>query len=882
MPGIARPAVSFEYEPSSTLFHSHSTNLPHLSSWIEDLVRMTERSIPIQSTPSTEALVQALQRYDACFKELYNQTKLFSDDLSKLYSKMWIGVLRLMDTMIKVYHRYVKQTSKTQEHAQKLISERQAQLAAQKVNNEEVDLERAALRAKIRNLEGEISGLGNENRNLERENRSLRDIVERFVESKGLDAGETDFPMVDELSSGFSPSKKLSSLYDAGQAQLKVVCNLDADMNEIMNNVLKEEDRQRFVLQEFSNLLDQNADLLGITPEINARGEKLLRPVTRDVGIQSDEIIGCGVVKMLEPDEDESLPAVPRRIPPTAPSSSPVALGADIPKLLRIRMSSYPIVLRIPPTHWTVKSLYAVYFAMIRHQDLVVKKPDAALPNALNKAKMPLWEFALDFYVKQFHVPSIAEVHLCQLLRACDHHKRKNKSVLVFSLQMGLTSKESLPDYDESDTDFILKVIRELSKMGELVGDLHFDDIDIDNAQMPSNLGGSVIGSNSLQMLGTTANGGHFSLTQSIMSVGSQNKTSVRLSQKNTALKPGEFRSDILKASAVATTKVIFENFYPDKGEDCAMKVAAMPSTRRDGNHISIHDYLELTIDQYKGVRLVWLDHLQYLFATFSCVYHAVRPLTFFNDQGSRGRDAVLVLTSRAGPGEPKKRVVNFYERFVSAAKTNELHRSKRDKFDETPSDYSRDWVYELMPKKVFGAVLNLIKPDISELEVAEMYNEACIIQNDMSIAKLEQIWERHPTRYPDISASDATVDDSKLPRHFYVNKITATSQWAIPYFTNSFPAVDIEQASFERCIMNRDILEKRYARSYTSFRNVALINYFYSPLLEFFHMNPKDLWSNTDMFYRQMEQARLKEKRMKHQTIITQQRIEASDFSSP
>ena len=43
------------------------------------------------------------------------------------------------------------------------------------------------------------------------------------------------------------------------------------------------------------------------------------------------------------------------------------------------------------------------------------------------------------------------------------------------------------------------------------------------------------------------------------------------------------------------------------------------------------------------------------------------------------------------------------------------------------------------------------------------------------------------------------------------------------------------------------------------------------SPLLEFFHMSPKDLWSNTDMFYRQIELAKQKEKRRMRQTMAMQ-----------
>lgn len=796
MSGTAKASiVSYEYDPSRTPYHSHSANLPHLSSWIEDLVRITERSIPIQSAPSTETLVQALQRYDACFKELHSQTKLFSDDLSKLYSKMWIGVLRLMDTMIKVYHRYVKQTSKSQEYAQKLINERQAQLAAHKVQNEEIDLERAALRAKIRNLEGDLAGLGQENRSLVRENCRLREIVETFIESKGQDG--IDF---DPTKNTHSPLKRAAALYDAGQAQLKVVCTLDADMNDILANVQKEEDRQRFILEEFANLMAANADLLGITADVNARGEKVIKAATRDVGIQSDEIVGHGLVKILEPDEDEALPKLPRRRPPANPEEVPVLNGMHIPLLLRLRMTSFPTVVRIPPLHWTVKSLFACYFGMIRQQDLVGEDPSNIC--AVGKPKIPLHDFAYEYYVKQFHIPCVAEVNLTQLLRACEHHKRDNKSVLVFCLQMGLSNKDNYPDYDAIDTDFILKIIRILAASGELVGDLNYESPST-VFPMPS------IISSSVPMINRPPMNTHFSMSQSILSVGSNQKQSIRLNQKDAALQPGEFRQEIMRSSAVNATKAVFDKWYPDKGEDCAMKVEAMPSASRDVRFVSVHDYLEIAIDQWKGVRLVWSDHIQYLFGTYSNVYHAVAPLTYFNDQGSRGKDTILALASRAAPGEPKKRVVNYFERIMSAAKTNELPLSKRDKSDDGSVNFSRDWVYELMPKKIFGAVLKLLKPDISDSDAAEMYDEACAIQNEMTLFKLQSIWQRFPTNYRNGSDEEKALDLSKFPPHYYVNKITGASQWSIPYYKNSFPAVDIEVSAFEQCILKRDLVEK-------------------------------------------------------------------------
>jgi hypothetical protein len=132
-------SVSHSYDPKM-VFHSYSSNLPHLQSWIDELISLTEQSFPAQSTPTTETLVQSLQRYDAVFKELLRQTSIFSDPITRMLSKTWAGVIHLMTYMIKSYNRHVKQTSHLQEQAHHLLSEKQRDQAANKVQKEEFEL----------------------------------------------------------------------------------------------------------------------------------------------------------------------------------------------------------------------------------------------------------------------------------------------------------------------------------------------------------------------------------------------------------------------------------------------------------------------------------------------------------------------------------------------------------------------------------------------------------------------------------------------------------------------------------------------------------------------------------------------------------------------
>jgi len=168
-----------DYVPN-IVFHSHSSNIPHLFSWIDEIIQKTEKSLPKRSAPSTSDLVDSIYRYDACFRELLRQTSIFSESITKLLGKVWIGVLNLLDYMVKLYHRHVKQTSRLQEEAQRLVNERQSQLVSAKVKQEENELEITALRAKIRNIESELECMNISQTSLEKENTQLRVLLEVF------------------------------------------------------------------------------------------------------------------------------------------------------------------------------------------------------------------------------------------------------------------------------------------------------------------------------------------------------------------------------------------------------------------------------------------------------------------------------------------------------------------------------------------------------------------------------------------------------------------------------------------------------------------------------------------------------------------------------
>jgi hypothetical protein len=138
MPTLSK-SVAHDYDPG-IVFHNHSSNIPILSSWIDELITLTEQSLPSSAIPTTDTLVESLQRYDAMYRELLRQTSIFSEPVTRMLSKVWAGVMNLMEFMVKSYHRYVKHTSHLQQQAQNLMTERAKGDAAHKIKKEEFDL----------------------------------------------------------------------------------------------------------------------------------------------------------------------------------------------------------------------------------------------------------------------------------------------------------------------------------------------------------------------------------------------------------------------------------------------------------------------------------------------------------------------------------------------------------------------------------------------------------------------------------------------------------------------------------------------------------------------------------------------------------------------
>ena len=446
------------YDPS-ILYHSHAANVPHINSWIDELVSITERGNPMRKFPSTENLVDSLQRYDAVYRELLRQTSIFSEPVTKMLAKVWAGVLKLLDYMVKSYHRYVKHTSNMQEQAETLLAEKQTQVVASKLKEDEFDLEKTYLKAKIRNLESEIESMAATKRELDRENIKLRSILDRYVESNEMNNPVWDITNEDSENNLENSLVATKNVDKEGRHQLRELNRIEIEMNEVLHSAQKEEDKQKIIVKDIMGLLENNQEIFGIGSTIHNKWHPgvVVKKTFVDLGVQVDEKEQFGIVTdLIEENPEEMEIGVPMQV------AVPEFKGVEIPFQLRKEMSTYPQVLRIPPAAWVCQTIMAIYIDKIMvDEDRVTK--------GLNK--QTLAEHTYHFFQRQLQMAVLADASAAQFIHALAHHQKTLRRVALFSSQMGMYEKEEAPNMDVRDTDFILTIIQQLMDLGELVPD---------------------------------------------------------------------------------------------------------------------------------------------------------------------------------------------------------------------------------------------------------------------------------------------------------------------------------------------------------------------------------------------------------------------------
>jgi hypothetical protein len=414
---------------------------------------------------------------------------------------------------------------------------------------------------------------------LEHENLKLRNIIDSYIHASELNDPVWEIMNNEEVATraerqvaaannvGEAATTLSSSLnsyrknINSAEYVFKELNRLDIELNEVLTNTLKEENRQRLLIKDVMKIITKNKEhLFGAPHSMEEDGNNLSiekAPLIRlatmgriptsikgqntkksfqigssfninlnnptgassnfrmekvDTGIQVDDKDDLGLI-LDRPEDHVKLDIYHLGVAPLAPANAYFP-GLDFPHLLRKRMSSFPTVLRVPTAAWTCQSILSIYLDKIEtdRERLMKKLPKLSLPNHI-----------YDYYKNYFGLATAADVQVALLLKACDAHLKRQSRIALFASQIGLLNKENPPNMDVRDTDFILQILMCLMQQGELQSD----------AQKQSK-------------------------------------------KRNSAHLSVYIRPDISRQAAINTVYALFEKWLPDGGEDYAIKVKTM------------------------------------------------------------------------------------------------------------------------------------------------------------------------------------------------------------------------------------------------------------------------------------------------------------------
>lgn len=372
---------------------------------------------------------------------------------------------------------------------------------------------------------------------MENENNKLRGIIDTYLNCTDFNDPVWDIMNGDDQvrserrksstadSSDANPPDhgfRRRDVLDAGKIQLKSLNRLDIEVNEILTGILKEENRQRLLMNDLMKLVaindsinPQQDSLIDTSLEYKRGGASTKFELHKEIGIQVDGKDECNL-RLQRIEDHHSIDSHQLGVAPLAPAHVFIP-GLDQPYILRQKMHTFPVVLRIPPVAWTCQMVLSIYFDKLQTDSERIGK---------GSPKLSLPQHVCDYFERIMGIKSAADVQIAQLMKACESHMRKQPRISLFASQVGLLKKSEMPSMDVRDTDFILEVLQALLNHGELQSEV--------------------------------------------------NKTS----KKKLAHQNSNFvRPDILRLTAVHVVHEIFEKWLPDGGEDYVIKVKSMQAS---------------------------------------------------------------------------------------------------------------------------------------------------------------------------------------------------------------------------------------------------------------------------------------------------------------
>jgi hypothetical protein len=132
-------------------------------------------------------------------------------------------------------------------------------------------------------------------------------------------AGSEDGGLSEQQALGF----RRKDIVDAGHQQLKTLNRLDVELNEILANVLKEENRQRLLMQSLLKLIDKNKDQFFSAEEVLEAEEDWIGIMSGNRKDRDRDMHGGSGLGFSRAGSTKSLKIVTKHTGPSSPVAEP-------------------------------------------------------------------------------------------------------------------------------------------------------------------------------------------------------------------------------------------------------------------------------------------------------------------------------------------------------------------------------------------------------------------------------------------------------------------------------------------------------------------------------------------------------------------------------
>ena len=229
---------------------------------------------------------------------------------------------------------------------------------------------------------------------------------------------------------------------------------------------------------------------------------------------------------------------------------------------------------------------------------------------------------------------------MCSFLTGCHYYSTLDPRCKLFSLQIGLFHTENSPILDESDTSFILEIVKSLMDRNQITRNINQNRVcDSIFCENPNNFNTNNEHVNGLKDNNNNAN--------NILK--SSSKMSVR--ENKNAYVPSEFcrfSSEISRKEALNVSCEIFKKMKIDEKDllENLKKITSLPSCKKIST-ISLDLFFNILLGTWENVKKKWCTHLKYLFTENCFCFRVVQELRFSNDNGEEESDSVLTEICR-------------------------------------------------------------------------------------------------------------------------------------------------------------------------------------------------------------------------------------------